>query len=203
MPLASAPIGAGALDRVADGIDCLVHGCRQIAAVFAYRRGYAADQLRAKPAGVAIGHVDQPLLGLAHHEPASERPRSDRPSEPDDHVEPVLGVLELEREGRGHMQPGGGQDIARPRPEHVFGGLLDLFENSLDAGRIVPLELGQLPADRGLEHGHEPVELGTNRSVDPRLELGGQLPGRPRPRARRRACEGPLAGGPPRAAHTA
>ena len=89
-----------------------------------------------------VGHLDQALLGVPDHEPPAERTRGDRAPEPDDHVECVLDVLELEREARRRAQAALGQDFARADAEDVLGRFLDLLQNSLDALRVALLEFG-------------------------------------------------------------
>ena len=86
---------------------------------------------------MAVGHLDQALLGVADYEPPAEGAGGDRPPEPDEDVEGILDVLELEREASTvRLQPGRRQQVAGASTEHVFGRLLDLLKDSLDALRV-------------------------------------------------------------------
>ena len=96
MLLAASAISGSALDRGLDRTDRLVDYAGKVAAVFTDCFGHAAGELRTQTTGVAVGHLDQALLGVAHHKPPTQGTGRDRPPKADEHVERMLHVLELE-----------------------------------------------------------------------------------------------------------
>ena len=93
-----------------------------------------------------VGHIDQALLGVPHHQPATERAGSDRPSEPHDHVQRVLDVLELEREARRGAQAGGSNSR---RVGHISDSPMNSLRVASIASRVHPRRIPERRFCRG------------------------------------------------------